>query len=91
MSERERENSRNSSPEVPEKASRRGFDAAYKLKILEEAAARYLSQRWHFPPLSSKPHPPLDTSPPQQHARKLNRSPCQTRRKNALVAGRSRT
>lgn len=40
MSDRKEENSRNSTnsnPEVPEKASRRRFDAAYKLKIVEEA------------------------------------------------------
>ena len=37
MSDRKEKNSRNSGPEVPEKASRRRFDAAYKLKVVEEA------------------------------------------------------
>jgi len=37
MSDGHEENSQNSNPEVPEKASRRRFDAAYKLKIVEEA------------------------------------------------------
>lgn len=36
MSDRGDENSNNSCPEVPAKASRHGFAAAYKLKILEE-------------------------------------------------------
>jgi len=36
MSDRREEDSENSSPEVPEKPSRRRFDAAYKLKILQE-------------------------------------------------------
>jgi len=37
VSDRKEKNSRNSGPEVPEKASRRRFDAAYKLKVVEEA------------------------------------------------------
>lgn len=37
MSDGHEENSQISNPEVPEKASRRRFDAAYKLKIVEEA------------------------------------------------------
>jgi transposase-like protein len=37
MSSRNQEDPRNASPEVPEKASRRRFDAAYKLKIVQEA------------------------------------------------------
>jgi transposase len=37
MSERQEEKSKNANPEVPEKASRRRFDATYRLKIVEEA------------------------------------------------------
>ena len=40
MSDRTEENSKkvdNEVPEVPEKASRRRFEASYKLRILEEA------------------------------------------------------
>jgi transposase len=36
MSNRRQHSSKNASPEVPEKPVRRTFDAAYKLKILEE-------------------------------------------------------
>lgn len=37
MSDHTENNSRNPDPEVPEKAQRRSFDAAYKLRILDEA------------------------------------------------------
>lgn len=37
MSERKEEKLENPNPEVPARASRRRFDAAYKLKIVEEA------------------------------------------------------
>lgn len=37
MSDFQEEKSQNPNPEVPEKASRRRYDVAYKLKIIEEA------------------------------------------------------